>query len=429
MAHDRLLRALSGVALIGTLWIVPLPAQSPVPAAGYSSYIFAWVGQGERKTSDFLAVIDADPTSHAYGRVVASVPAKAVGTMPHHTEYEFPADAQMIANGWAAGQTFVFNLAQPTAPTLASSFRGVGAYGFPHSFVRLANGNVLAVFQGNKDAYAPPGGLVEMDIRGTPVRFSSAATEAVDSSVIWPYSLEVDATHDRIVTTSTPMGLPPWSKLPAGSWPSAKTDSIVTRHVQVWSLSDLRLVSTMSLPESGKGKHHQFPAEPRLLPDGSIYVNTFSCGLYRVTGLDGAQPDVRFVHAFPGGEDLHSQCAVPVVVGRFWIQSVAAVNGLIVLDVSNPAKPFEVARLQLEAAYHMPHWIAADRKGSRLVVTGDDQSYVLIVNVDPNTGMLRVDNRFTDEMTGAIGVNLTRRRWPHGPGGTAKVHGALFGPR
>ena len=106
-----------------------------------------------------------------------------------------------------------------------------------------------------------------------------------------------------------------------------------------------------------------------------------------------------------------------------------AVNGLIALDISNPAKPFEAFRLQLDKSYAMPHWIAADRKGSRVVVTGDAQSYVLIVDVNSATGSLRVDNRFTDEIKGSIGVNLTRPQWPHGPGSTAEVHGAVFGPR
>jgi hypothetical protein len=247
--------------------------------------------------------------------------------------------------------------------------------------------------------------------------------------VIWPYSLEVDSKRDRIVTTSTPMGFPRWAKLPEGSWSFEKVESIVTRHVQIWRLSDLKLLTTVALPESGKGKHHEYPSEPRLLADGSMYVNTFSCGLYHVTGLDGPQPRIQFVHAFPGGDDLHTFCFVPVVIGKFWIQSAAALPGLIALDISDPEKPVEVSRLTLDSSFHMPHWVAADRRGSRVVVTGDDQSYVLVVDVDPQSGELTIDPRFRDEETGAVGVSLIRNQWPHGGGGTGKVHGALFGPR
>lgn len=405
-----------GISLLAAaLTIVRLPAQSAAPASIYSPYIFAWIGDGQRQSSDFLAVIDADPKSSSYGRVVATLPVNARATMPHHTEYELSSTGLLMASGWAAGRTFVLDVRQPTRPKLAGSFTTVGAYSFPHSFRRLPNGNVLAAFQGMKDAYAPPGGLVEMDARGTLLRAASAAAPPLDPSLIWPYSLEVDATRDRVVTTSTPMGLPPWATPPQGSWRADRTDAVVTKHLQVWRLSDLKLLATMPLPESGRGKHHEYPAEPRLLPDGSIYVNTFRCGLYHVTALDDAQPRIRFVHAFAGGEEPHTMCAVPVVLGKYWIQSVAALPGLVALDVSDPARPVEVSRLGFTPSFHMPHWIAADRTGSRVLVTGDDQSYVLLVDVDPMTGNMTVDQRFTGEKTGGIG--------------TGKVHGAVFGPR
>lgn len=48
--------------------------------------------------------------------------------------------------------------------------------------------------------------------------------------------------------------------------------------------------------------------------------------------------------------------------------------------------------------------IDADRKGSRVLVTGDDQSYVLLVDVDPMTGNMTVDQRFTGAKTGGIGT-------------------------
>jgi len=83
--------------------------------------------------------------------------------------------------------------------------------------------------------------------------------------------------------------------------------------------------------------------------------------------------------------------------------------------VRGPCRTVEVSRLTFTRSFHMPHWIAADRKGSRVLVTGDDQSYVLLVDVDPMTGNMTVDQRFTGEKTGGIG--------------TGKVHGAVFGPR
>jgi len=82
----------------------------------------------------------------------------------------------------------------------------------------------------------------------------------------------------------------------------------------------------------------------------------------------------RELQAFPGGDSEHMMCSVPVVIGHYWIQTVAALPGLIALDVSNPEKSVEVSRLTFYPQFPMPHWLAADRKGNRLVVTGDGEA-------------------------------------------------------
>ena len=126
---------------------------------------------------------------------------------------------------------------------------------------------------------------------------------------------------------------------------------------------------------------------------------------------------------------MHTICSVPVVVGHYWIQTVAALPGLIALDVSRPEKPVEVSRLKLDPQFPMPHWLAADRKSDRLVITGDDQSWVLIAHFDAAKGMLSLDQTFREPGANGPGVSFDRQQWPHGKGGRAIVHGALFGPR
>ena len=56
-------------------------------AADPKRYLFVWAGDADKKASDFLAVLDVTPHDPNYGRIVASVPVGAVGTIPHHTEY------------------------------------------------------------------------------------------------------------------------------------------------------------------------------------------------------------------------------------------------------------------------------------------------------------------------------------------------------
>jgi hypothetical protein len=78
-------------------------------------------------------------------------------------------------------------------------------------------------------------------------------------------------------------------------------DPLVYGHapVQIWRLNDLRLLATVDLPAPSSGKSNLNPAEPRLLPDGSVYVNTFNCGLFRLTGLEGTTPKAESVWEFP----------------------------------------------------------------------------------------------------------------------------------
>jgi hypothetical protein len=158
-----------------------------------------------------------------------------------------------------------------------------------------------------------------------------------------------------------------------------------------------------------------------------MYVNTFMCGLYHITAIDSPTPHVAFVHEFPSTPDM--PCAVPAIVGHYWIQTVAELPGLIALDISNPAHPVEVSRLMLDKKLGMPHWLASDANANRVVLTGDNQGWVMVINVDPRTGALAIDKNFRDERTGAIGVSLDGRRWPHGTVARAFVHGTLFGPR
>jgi hypothetical protein len=153
--------------------------------------------------------------------------------------------------------------------------------------------------------------------------------------------------------------------------------------------------------------------------------------MYHVTALGSDAPVATLVHSFDGPtkENPFALCAVPSVIGRYWLQPVVAINGLVALDISNPDKPVEVDRLILPTEFGMPHWTAPDPKASRLVVTGDDMGYVLVVNVDRATGKLAIDSAFKDERTGKAGVSLDGRTWPHGAVKMSHLHGTLFGPR
>jgi hypothetical protein len=386
--------------------VVP-PEPAPKAAAG-SPFLFVWSADKDKVESDFMSVVDLRDGSATFGDVVATVPIGATGTMPHHTEYEFPEGGMVFGDGFTGNLTSLIDLRDPLQPKLAAQLKDMGEFSFPHSYARTDNGNVLVTLQGMNGKYGAPGGLAELSPDGKVLRTVSAKSAATPNELVWPYSVTVLPGKDRAVVTLAEMG-----------WPGE--DYTSTRQVQVWSVSELKLLGTADLPESGQGEHHVDPAEARVLADGSVYVGTFACGVYLLEGVIEGAPKATFVHAFPGGKAIHDVCAVPVVAGKFYVQTAGDINGLIVLDVSDPAKPVEASRIVLDAKYNMPHWVAADRQSDRLVITGNDQSWALVLKLDPETGAMTIDPSLPD------GISFERASWPHGETGPAKVHGALFG--
>lgn len=378
------------------------------PQAGSSRFLFVWAGDADRQQSDFLAVVDVDPRSPSYATVVATVPAGAVGTRPHHTEHAMPEGGILWANGFDSGTTYRFDLRDPLHPRLLGAFGDVASLSHPHSYARLPNGHLLATFQHRAGDPMKTGGLVELDTAGRVIRSSDASAPAIDSGVR-PYSLLVLPNLDRVVTTATDMHL--------------QTRS---RAVQVWRLSDLALLKTILLPPGPQGDENSMTAEPRVLSDGrTVLVNTFHCGLYRLRGVEGDAPSAEWIYSTPWREPPF--CAIPIVAGRYWVQTNGPERYVVSLDVSDPDHPREVSRLTL-GADQVPHWIALEPGGDRIVVTGyrGIESRVLIAKLDRRTGALSLDSAFHAPGDTLPGVSFDRAAWPHGASGRAIPHGAVF---
>lgn len=402
----RLPAPLLGAALL--VACAPTPDESRPPAP--SDHLFVWTASQDSTQPDFLAVFDVRPDTGRYGALVTTLPVPGLRNRPHHTEHEMAADGRLVANGFGSGQTFVFDLTTPAAPRLAAQFGDLAGYSHPHSFVRLPGGNILATFQMRHDsAGMGPGGLVELTPDGTVIRSSSAAGPGVPAG-IRPYSLAVLPSLDRVVTTTTDMHDNPH---PA-------------REIQLWRLSDLTLLHTFALPPGPRGDEADATAEPRVLADGrTVLVSTFTCGLYLLEGLEGDAPAGRLVASFPRAEG--TWCAIPVVSGRHLVITVPAYPGVVSLDVSDPSQPREVSRLTL-AEGDVPHWIALEPSGRRLVLTGYRGllNRVLLITHDSETGALALDQRFREAGSTEPGFRMSPRPWPHGGSGGGIPHGAVF---
>ena len=404
-------RLLCAAALIFCVVSGPLKSQDR-KTTPVEDYLFAWAGDAEQKGNDFLAVIDADPSSASYGKLVTTLATDQKTIQVHHTEYTMPASGMLFANDHGAGRTFIFDLRDPLHPKIANSFTDMGGYMHPHSYLRLPDGNVLATFQhahhaGGDMVMGATGGLVEINDEGKVIRSASSADPAFADALLMPYSLVVLPELDRIVSTNSSMHL---NEIFSG----------VT--YQVWRLSDLKLLKTEYF-DVGENRYAQIsPEEPRLGPDGSIFVQTLGCGIERITGINTDQPTSHLVYSFPG-----NWCGVPTIVGHYLIQSVPDLHGLVVLDIANAAKPVEVSRLKLTDTYS-PHWTAWGSKTQRLVVTSSGSPVdhrLFLLKLDQATGAITVDDSFRDT-DGKPGFNFGDREWPQGWKGTGAPHGAVF---
>ncbi len=421
-------RHIMSFVLAGAVVGVPACRRSTDRAASAADggLLYVWAGDADERDPDFLAVVDADPASPGYGRILTTVPVEGRGNVPHHTEHALTGTT-LFANGWQSGRTFLFDLADPLAPRVAGSFGERAGFRYPHTYARLPNGHVLATFQSSGESYGPTGGLVELDGQGSVVRAVSGVSPDVPTNENWTYSLLALPDLDRVVTTNTRMGFPEeWrSAAMAAADPSHHhvSQDVRTTHVQVWRLSDLALLATLKLRPQDGG-HEGWTAEPRRLANGEVYVNTFSCGLYRIAGVATERPTAApvFFSRFEGGF-----CAVPVVVGNLWIQPSASERSITAYDLTDSASPRVASRLALDSVYAGPHWLAYDSAASRLVVTAESEAWVLIVNVDRATGALSLDERFREPGAARAGITFDRPSWPHGVGGRAQPHGAVFG--
>jgi hypothetical protein len=403
--------------LPGSLLVLALacgPRVEPTAApAEPARYLFAWAYDLDERKEDtnFLAVIDADSASPTYATVVATVPSGMVGGMPHHTEQMLPPNGwPLFANAHHAGRTFLLDLNDALAPRIAGEAEPVPGHHMPHSFYRLADGRVVATVQFGPDSVpGKPGGLALFSPDGKLLQHASARDPAFPGAPIRTYAGDVSEPADRVITTSSPM------------------DMERTAHVlQLWRLSDLSLIRTLPLPEAADTMWY-YPFEVRFLQRGAeAFLNTYYCAFYHVTGLDGEAPRVERVFALD--HPKATGCGVPLLIGHWWIMPVESTREILVLDLSDPARPRLAGSLATDSSF-VPHWSSRDPGSDRLVFPTEApaDARLLVARFDSTTGRLAWDESFRDPVTGRLGVSLRRDKWPHGATGPAAPHGDVFG--
>ena len=409
-----------------------------IPLKGSASpHLLIFAGDNNKQDSDFLVTLDVDPNSETKGKPLATTPIGHKDSMPHHMEYAAPpAGEPLFMNSHHNELSYIVDISDPKSSQIKKTFKSPGPLRFPHDYSRTVKGTRLVGFL-RSDGPSPDveektspgghGGIAEYTIDGELIRSTSAAVSGLKKAVR-PYAFAQLPEKDRFLVTSAPMHETSWADV-----------------VQIYSYSDFSLLHTLDLPvgklEDGTVLEGSQAAGfgPRILDDGSIFLNTYGCAFYHLTEIETDAPKLSMVHALQtkatnNPKHIRGACGVPVRAGKYWIQPVGKLNAVVVLDISNPSNPREVFRLKTPS-FFSPHWLAREPKGNRFILgaeLGGEEGFFML-RFDEEKGQLAFDVDFNGTRDGIFYdtdytgyISLSRPEWPHGKTGTAWGHAALF---
>ncbi|HVH09826.1 MAG TPA: selenium-binding protein SBP56-related protein [Gemmatimonadales bacterium] len=138
-----------------------------LPPGQHESVLYVWTSDADQNDPDFLTVIDANPKSPTYAKVIATVSAGSAANEAHHFGYTVNAD-RIFAGGLFSNRLFIYDVAtDPKHPKLIKTIPDLAAttgYAGPHTFYAVPGGVLIAML-GAKDG-GGPGALVKLDDDG-----------------------------------------------------------------------------------------------------------------------------------------------------------------------------------------------------------------------------------------------------------------------
>lgn len=416
----------------------PLPENS-IALTGASAHLLMLVGDQDEQDEDFVLIMDVDPESTHRGQPISSQPIGHSGSMVHHMEYEAPPQGEAIfMNAHHHELTLLVDFSDPANPVVERRISPPDTLRFPHDYLRTPSGTRLVGFlrsdgpsPDSEETISPGnhGGIAEYTADGELIRTVSAAVPGRNEA-IRPYAFRLLPEIDRFAVTSAPMMERSWADV-----------------IQIYSYSNFELLHTLDLEVgvdhngnavsgrngAGFGQH--------VLDDGSIFLNSYGCNFYHLTGIAGDDPSVDLVFSLetePADDpnSIRGACGIPLLLGDYWVQPVGSRQEVVVLDLANPREPVEVFRLSTPE--FAPHWVSKDPAGNRLILGAElgGENGFFVLRIDENTGQLEFDSDFADYRTDSLlnvfrsrsagYISLDRTRWPHGETGTAWGHAAVF---
>lgn len=544
------------IAACTTIWSSVSAAAPATNANTPYPYLLVWTSDkgtdDGNQNPDFLAVIDANPKSTTYGKVLntAALPCIAgeslldeLGIVPgipscilneaHHMTDTFWTDPVtghkfLFVGGLISANIFKFDVTDPMhipQATLHVRSRDVHNFAGTDDMRILPNGHIIATYMGSK-GLTTPGGLVEFspDVApslggfiaeypaaraGGPVRYVPNINGVTDAGLLaHPHGLGVrpDLGILAISDYADPFSL-------ALSTPTVLLQDLGTT-VRFYDLNNLAAGPNriIQVPDGPRVEGVRIHEEPEGLMSFSMLNGTKNKGAFTASMCGGVlyyTPDVtvanpQFKEVYDAGPCTGASVFTITPNDHFMIMPVAGIQSpgdpvfnrdypgehsrrVLVLDIrpllkkgsgpiacgpptvtndpitglttgilgnhhNNGASdcPIEISNINVDSALNFsthggPHVLALDatRKlfawsdyfvdlnnfGLPGTGSGGDLK-IYMANMDKDTGVSALDNKFKDELTGEVGVNFNRPivyNWPNrGFTGTGKPHEMIF---
>jgi selenium-binding protein 1 len=353
----RLARPL--VALAGLVGLLAGTSRAVTGSgAKQERYLFVWAGDQARKAPDFLAVVNFDPSSADYGKVVTTLPLTgegASGNEPHHVGLS--ADGRVLACGGLLSvlkgqkEVFFFDVSDPAAPRFLSSADPPNS-SVTDEFYPLKNGGFLVTMMGGPKGMHP-GRVVEFDAARKLVAEYPANPPADGFD---PHGISVRPEENLMVTSDF--------ICPASTLAATPGDLGLRGSVRVWDFRGRRILRTISIPSpAGTIDVRLIPRDKKLraytagMTDDKLYLVDTQAGT--------AKAVFDFATIAKGG---WPQLMRMTRDGKRLFVSMNMAGKIAMLDTSDPESPRLLKALDL-GKDSGPHYLALTGDEKRLVVS------------------------------------------------------------
>lgn len=195
--------ALAGLALGATNSSFTPTDESPfvkgLDPGQRETLLYVWTRDADHKQSDFLAVVDVDPASESYGKVIATAPTNSAANEAHHFGYTVDAD-RIFAGGMLSNKIFIYDVeTDPRNPKLIKTVDlDPSGYSGPHTLHAVPGGMLVAML--GAVGGGGPGAVILLDEEGN---FKEGwPVVHPDAGPGYMYDIGVKPEMNRMITSS-----------------------------------------------------------------------------------------------------------------------------------------------------------------------------------------------------------------------------------